>query len=119
MLDGTNAQGVSSKPVQHQHQSPWKPTCTSNQSRRATSLTPLCCTPLLSRDIVQAIVERSGIQAGSGYQLGVSKVFLRAGQMAILDKLRTGGWQGLIIERLAGWGAGEQGDLWLAGWLGG
>ena len=42
------------------------------------------------RDIAQGILERSGIPAGSGYQLGVSKVFLRAGHMAVLDKQRTG-----------------------------
>jgi hypothetical protein len=44
----------------------------------------------LPRDIAQAILERSGVPAGSGYQLGVSKVFLRAGHMAVMDKLRTG-----------------------------
>ncbi|GBG00632.1 myosin [Raphidocelis subcapitata] len=44
---------------------------------------------LSDRDIALAILERSGISSGEGYQLGVSKVFLRAGQMAILDKQRT------------------------------
>jgi len=43
-----------------------------------------------NRDIAQGILQRSGIAPGAGYQLGVSKVFLRAGQMAILDKQRTG-----------------------------
>lgn len=38
------------------------------------------------RAIAKAIIEKAGI---SGYQLGTSKVFLRAGQMALLDKLRT------------------------------
>lgn len=38
------------------------------------------------RQIAEGILRMSGI---SGYQLGTSKVFLRAGQMAMLDKLRT------------------------------
>jgi hypothetical protein len=43
-----------------------------------------------TRDIALGILQRSGIEPGAGYQLGVSKVFLRAGQMAVLDKQRTG-----------------------------
>jgi myosin heavy subunit len=43
--------------------------------------------PLLAcRQIAEGILKSSGI---SGYQLGTSKVFLRAGQMAMLDKQRT------------------------------
>lgn len=42
----------------------------------------LCC----CRQIAEGIMKVSGI---SGYQLGTSKVFLRAGQMAMLDKQRT------------------------------
>lgn len=38
------------------------------------------------RQIAEGILKSSGI---SGYQLGTSKVFLRAGQMAMLDKQRT------------------------------
>eukprot|EP00197_Chlamydomonas_leiostraca_P009765 CAMPEP_0202867474 /NCGR_PEP_ID=MMETSP1391-20130828/9454_1 /ASSEMBLY_ACC=CAM_ASM_000867 /TAXON_ID=1034604 /ORGANISM="Chlamydomonas leiostraca, Strain SAG 11-49" /LENGTH=1634 /DNA_ID=CAMNT_0049547521 /DNA_START=190 /DNA_END=5094 /DNA_ORIENTATION=- len=38
------------------------------------------------RDISRHILERSGV---TGYQLGTTKVFLRGGQMAQLDKLRT------------------------------
>lgn len=38
------------------------------------------------RQIAEGILKNSGI---SGYQLGTSKVFLRAGQMAMLDKQRT------------------------------
>lgn len=39
-----------------------------------------------NRQIAEGILKVSGI---SGYQLGTSKVFLRAGQMAMLDKQRT------------------------------
>jgi len=75
--------------------------------QRAPNLSPCHACPLpsqnhaphrLDRDIALAILEGSGIQPGSGYQLGASKVFLRAGQMAILDKQRTGAAPGL-------WGA--------------
>lgn len=38
------------------------------------------------RDIAEGIIKKAGI---SGFQLGKSKVFLRAGQMAVMDKLRT------------------------------
>lgn len=40
-----------------------------------------CC-----RQIAEGVLKVSGI---TGYQLGTSKVFLRAGQMAMLDKQRT------------------------------
>jgi hypothetical protein len=66
------------------------------QPRRHTSASkrPYCPAPPASapafREIAKTILERSGIPAGSGYQLGVSKVFLRAGHMAVLDKQRTG-----------------------------
>jgi myosin-5 len=39
----------------------------------------------VARSIAEGIIKRSGI---AGYQLGKTKVFLRAGQMAVLDKLR-------------------------------
>lgn len=38
------------------------------------------------RQITEGLLKASGLQ---GYQLGTSKVFLRAGQMAVLDKQRT------------------------------
>ncbi|WIA40194.1 hypothetical protein OEZ86_013582 [Tetradesmus obliquus] len=38
------------------------------------------------RQIAEGILKQSGLE---GYQLGTSKVFLRAGQMALLDKQRT------------------------------
>eukprot|EP00879_Flechtneria_rotunda_P010956 GHRR01011448.1.p1 GENE.GHRR01011448.1~~GHRR01011448.1.p1 ORF type:complete len:975 (+),score=342.76 GHRR01011448.1:784-3708(+) len=38
------------------------------------------------RQVTEGVLRLSGLQ---GYQLGVSKVFLRAGQMAVLDKQRT------------------------------
>lgn len=38
------------------------------------------------RQIAEGIIKKSGIE---GYQLGTFKVFLRAGQMAVLDKQRT------------------------------
>eukprot|EP00775_Hariotina_reticulata_P007220 gene7220-7433_t len=38
------------------------------------------------RQLAEGLLKKSGI---SGYQLGTSKVFLRAGQMALLDKQRT------------------------------
>lgn len=41
---------------------------------------------LACRQIAEGILKASGI---AGYQLGTSKVFLRAGQMAMLDKQRT------------------------------
>lgn len=41
---------------------------------------------MICRQIAEGILKSSGI---SGYQLGTSKVFLRAGQMAMLDKQRT------------------------------
>ena len=44
---------------------------------------------LEDRGIAEGILARSSIAPGSGYQLGQSKVFLRAGQMAVLDKART------------------------------
>lgn len=55
---------------------------------------------LLSRAIAEGIVKRSGL---TGYQLGHTKVFLRAGQMAVLDKQRTEKMHGaaVVIQRLA------------------
>lgn len=47
---------------------------------------PCCAPPAPHRQIAEGILRASGI---SGYQLGTSKVFLRAGQMAMLDKQRT------------------------------
>jgi myosin-5 len=41
---------------------------------------------LSRRQIAEGILKQSGLE---GYQLGTSKVFLRAGQMALLDKQRT------------------------------
>jgi hypothetical protein len=38
------------------------------------------------RQLAEGLLKKSGI---SDYQLGTSKVFLRAGQMALLDKQRT------------------------------
>lgn len=39
-----------------------------------------------ARQIAEGLLKDSGL---SGYQLGTSKVFLRAGQLAQLDRLRT------------------------------
>eukprot|EP00798_Chlamydomonas_sp_ICE-L_P027113 gene27113-2338_t len=41
------------------------------------------------RTISERIIGKASIKFGSGYQLGETKVFLRAGQLAILDKVRT------------------------------
>lgn len=41
---------------------------------------------LEDRDIARLILERAGV---TGCQLGTTKIFLRGGQMALLDKLRT------------------------------
>jgi myosin-5 len=47
----------------------------------------MCCLLRPScRQIAEGILKQSGLE---GYQLGTSKVFLRAGQMALLDKQRT------------------------------